>query len=145
MARLYRYALYYPHVSNALENIDDLPDGYTPKSWKPVIYRYVGAKRAVFASIDDEGVLTCKSCPAVRRYKLNWPEDAYFQITYKGQRLWAYNREFAVSLLDYLESEMRASTNSRPFLNSVPAVFQTSKARPNVVRALKQKLGVAAA
>ena len=139
-ARFHRYALYYPRVSNALENTSDLPDGYTSESWKPVAYRYVGTKKAVFASIDDEGVLTCKSCPTMRRYKLNWPEDAHFQISYKGQRLWAYNREFAVSLLDYLESGIRASTNARPFLNSVPAVFQSSKARPWVVRDLKKKL-----
>ncbi len=110
---------------------------------------YVGGNRAVFASLDNEGVLVCKTCPSAQRYKLNWPEDAYFQITYKGQKLWAYNRAFAVSLLAYLESETRKKTMvsdggaraTRPFLNSVPTLFQTAKARPIVVRALKQKLG----
>ena len=148
-ARFHRYALYYPRVSNAMENIDNLPDGYTAESWKPVPYIYVGGNRAVFASIYDEGVFTCDSCPTVRRHKLNWPEDAYFQIAYRGHLLWAYNREFAVSLLSYLESETRMKTMvstrgvraTRPFLNSVPTVFQTAKARPVVVRALKQKLG----
>ncbi len=71
---------------------------------------YVGGNRAVFASLDNEGVLVCKTCPSAQRYKLNWPEDAYFQITYKGQKLWAYNRAFAVSLLAYLESETRKKT-----------------------------------
>jgi hypothetical protein len=101
----------------------------------------IGTKKAVFRSLFDEGVINCKSCPKIRRYRLRWPEDAHFQISYKGERLWAYNRTFALSLLDYLDSDVRKSTRSNPFLNSVPTVFQTAKARPIVVRALKLKLG----
>ena len=139
-ARFHRYALYYPRVSNALENMDDLPDGYSADSWKPVKYTYVGTKRAVFRSINDEGVLNCHACPSVRRYNLNWPEDAHFQIIYRGESLWAYNRAFAVSLLEYLEAGLRKTTLYDPFLNSIPTIFQTAKARPIVVKALKEKL-----
>lgn len=136
----HRYALYYPSVSNALENMDDLPDGYSAESWKPVKYTYVGTKRAVFMSINDEGVLNCSTCPSVRRYNLNWPKDAHFQIMYRGESLWAYNQAFAVSLLEYLEAGLRKTTLYDPFLNSVPTIFQTAKARPIVVKALKEKL-----
>ena len=137
----HRYALYYPRVSNASENMDDLPNGYTSDSWKPVGYSYVGSGRAAFMSIGDEGALRCNACPSVRRYNLNWPEDAHFQIIYRGKILWAYNRSFAVSLLEHLEAGLRKTPKYYPFLNSVPTIFKTAKARPFVVKALKEKLG----
>jgi len=149
MSYLYRYALYYPRVSNALGNISDLPDGYSETSWRPVRFHGTGKNHARFTSVNDEGVLFCKTCPTARRHVLNWPKEAYFQITYRGQKLWAYNREFALRLLKYLESNERmktmVSTNgeraTNPFLNSVPTLFQTAKARPIVVRDLKRILG----
>ena len=149
-AQFYRVALHYPGVSNAVSNISDLPEGYSSASWNPVRYRYIGRNKAVFDSYDDLGVLMCKACPTVRRHVLRWPEEAYFQILYKGERLWAYNREFALQLLAYLESDTRMKTMisttgrraTNPTLNAVPTLFQTAKARPVVVRALKQKLGL---
>jgi len=149
-AQFYRVALHFPGVSNALANMKDLPDAYSPASWKPVRYRYIGRNKAVFDSYDDWGVLRCSACPSVRRHVVSWPEEAHFQIIYKGESLWAYNRSFALDLLAYLESGARmktmVSTTGRratnPFLNAVPALFQTSKARPVVVKALKRKLGL---
>ena len=149
-AQFHRAALHFPGVSNAIENMKDLPNGYSSASWTPVRYRYIGRNKAVFDSYNDWGVLRCKVCPRVRRHVLNWPEEAHFQILYKGERLWAYNREFALQLLAYLESDKRmktmVSTTGRratnPTLNAVPTLFQTAKARPFVVRALKQKLGL---
>ena len=143
--RFLRFALYYPCVSNDLRNIKDLPDSYTANSWRPVRYTYQGLKKAAFNSVENEGVLSCAACPIVRRYILNWPDDAYFQISYKGEILWAYNRDFALSLLDYLSSDLRGNTRSNPFLNSVPTVFQTAKARSVVVRDLKTKLAYSSA
>jgi len=147
-AQFHRVVLHFPGVSNGIANIKDLPDGYSPASWTSVRYRYIGRNKAVFDSYDDWGVLKCNACPSVRRHVLNWPEEAHFQITYKGESLWAYNRSFALDLLAYLESGARmktmVSTTGRratnPFLNAVPTLFQTSKARPVVVKALKRKL-----
>jgi len=89
-----------------------------------------------------------------KKHNLKWPEEAYFQINYKGQVLWAFDRKYALKLLSYIESKERKKRivgySGKPwntiisqdwFLRHIPEHFQTAKARPEIVKKLKSILG----
>ena len=144
--RTYYYAWYYPLLSPRIENIPDLPDGYE-----------AGHARGGFGYYDyygqvlegNEGVTACAFCKTLAKHTLDWPQDAYFQIDYKGQTLWAYDRSYALKLLEYIKSNDRkkriGSTDKYVsqdfFLRKIPEHFQTKKARGEVVKKLSKLLG----
>lgn len=130
------YTLHYPLLMPKLENISDLPEGYTAEYWRSS-YREYG------------GVLNCSSCNTCQIHILNWPDDAYFQLDYKGKTLWAYDRSYAIKLRDYIKSGDRkkrhpASTETYIFqdyfLRKIPEHFQTKKARDEIVSKLNKLL-----
>lgn len=142
----YRVAAHYRGLDNAIENAGELPEGYTTGMWSRVSIPY--------ASDALSGVAFCANCQRHSRHTLEWPTDAWFQLDYRGQTLWAYDRASALKLLRYIESDSRTKgldytcgghavfrTVDR-FLYRVPTHFQTAKARPYVLRALKRKLGL---
>lgn len=144
----YTAALYYPGLGNSLENIQDLPSGYEADMWRHP-YWYVTLPK----KLNDTGTIRCTKCLVQTKHNLKWPQDAYFQIEYKGQALWAYDRKYALKLLSYIESterKKRIEGHSGPtwnkiisqdwFLRHIPEHFQTAKARPAIVKKLKKRL-----
>lgn len=121
---------------HSFPEITDLPDGYEMSDWarSSFLYREHGK---------DEGTLFCIACGLRRKHQLSWPQEAYFQITYKGKVLWAYDRRCAAELLDYIASKdrERADYQYRAFLLTVPSFFQTKAARDEVVKRLSASLG----
>lgn len=97
----------------------------------------------------DDGSVCCPHCLLRARHRLRWPDDAYFQVGYRQQILWAFNRESAAALLAYVMSPTRsvwcfAKRQSlrrwTPFLWHIPTVFKTRKARAEVARRLNHML-----
>jgi len=145
----YQAALYYPGLGNSLENVTDLPDGYEANMWRHP-YWYVTLPK----ELENTGAIRCSSCLIQKKHNLKWPEEAYFQINYKGQVLWAFDRKYALKLLSYIESKERKKRivgySGKPwnaiisqdwFLRHIPEHFQTAKARPEIVKKLKSILG----
>ena len=137
----WNYRVWYnPGLGTPLENLKDLPVSYKP------IYSY---QRGA-ANAENRGVATCINCGLRRRHKLTWPNDAYFNTEYKGNILWAYNREMAMILLEYLNSPdrkkhkfyKRGTQGSWSWLRNLPKVFQTKKATPHVVKKLEKLLSL---
>lgn len=129
-------AVYYHGLDcRALELISDLPEGYSQENWKhpPYLYRSHGS---------DIGTLTCKSCALRRKHELDWPNDAFFQISYRNSVLWAFDRGHAVEVLAFVESTDRAPSNHRfaRSLRKIPTHFLASKARATVAKRLKKRL-----
>ncbi|MFT3998218.1 MAG: hypothetical protein QM667_12505 [Asticcacaulis sp.] len=129
-------ALYYPGLHGPTQSgIDDVPDDYTPGDWAQSPYwRYNPGH--------GEGSVSCSSCGLNVKHRLSWPGDLYFQVAYRGQLLWAFDRGSAMALRDFLASKTRnafAHGYSR-FLLHIPTVFKHAKAREAVVRALDKKL-----
>jgi hypothetical protein len=74
--------------------------------------------------------------------RLNWPDDGFYSIAYRGQVLWAYHRESALELQHYLLSTNREVSRYRwaSFLLHVPTLFKTRKARVAVAKQLQRLL-----
>jgi len=103
--------------------------------------------------LKNTGSIRCSCCLIQRKHSLNWPSDAYFQITYKGKVLWAFDRKYTLKLLSYIESKERKKRivgySGQPwntvysqdwFLRHIPEHFQSAKARPEIVKKLKSIL-----
>ena len=87
----------------------------------------------------DHGVASCTACGLRRKHALAWPKDALYQADYRGHVLWAYNREHAGELLDYIRSTTRNRHDYtfQASLMKVPSVFLSAKAREAVAKKLE--------
>ncbi len=117
--------------------IHELPDGYSARDWEHS--RYLCNRNGLRA-----GSIRCSNCQVRGMHMLNWPDDAYFSIAHRGHVLWAFHRESAVELMQYLLSDDRSISRYRwtSFLLHVPSVFKVRKARDAVVKQLCKLLGV---
>ena len=115
--------------------LHDLPPGYAPEDWEHS--RYLRGTQSL-----REGSLRCGRCHARAQHGLNWPDDAYYSVAYRGKILWAYHRENAVELLDYLQSKRRDISRYRwsSFLLHLPTLFKSHKARDTIVKQLQKLL-----
>ncbi len=129
---------------SGLENITDLPKGCK------LYYASINPRSRSISRHKHSGTVRCRNCNSVSKHQLNWPEEAYFQISYKGKNLWAYDRETATKLLTYIKSKDRkkrieVDTNysvQDSFLRKIPEHFQTAKARGIIVKKLEKIIGL---
>lgn len=143
-SRTYYYTLHYPYIMPNLENIIDLPEKYTAENWR----KRIG--HGIYRTHLNDGVAVCSLCNIRQKHVLKWPEDAYFQIDYKGQTLWAYNRTYALKLRDYIASNDRKKRHPNSteyhifqdsFLRKIPEHFQSKKARTEIVKKIEKLIG----
>lgn len=115
--------------------LHDLPASYSASEWEHSKY----LMRSHGAEI---GSANCEHCGFRQRYTLNWPEDAYYVVSYKRKTLWAFNRESAVELLHYIGDELRDLTKYRwkSFLLHIPSAFKARGARNTVSKQLQTLL-----
>ena len=125
-----------------IDNIHDLPDGYESHLFKPSKY---GSPLIRLS----RGVITCNHCTLRRRTNIDWPKQAYFSLDYKNKTLWAYDREMALAILQYLKNPARTKLSQSAlnktsywWLHNLPTVFQTKKATPHIVKKLEKLLGL---
>ena len=113
----------------------DLPDGYAPSDWDH-------SKYLVRSHGTDWGTVVCSNCGLRRRHRLEWPKDAWFQFDYRSTVLWAFNRESALELRDFIASDQRDRSKYRweSFLSHVPKEFLARGARADVVELLDRLL-----
>jgi hypothetical protein len=127
-SRWHGAVFYHGLRGSTLSAVRDLPEGYRPEDWHR-------SHRL------DIGSVTCRSCGCRKKHSLNWPDEAYFQIDYKGKILWAFDRESATVLLDYIRSGIRHRDRKwKAFLLHVPSHFLKKKARDEVTRKLGKLL-----
>jgi len=133
----YRYlAVFYPGLHGDLPGtLRDLPEGYASEDWAQPQYAYMN-------NGFEHGSVVCGACGARRKHALYWPHDAFFQIEHKGHTLWAFNRETAVDLLQFVQANNRdfRRFTYRHFLMKVPSVFLSKKVRPAVAKKLARLL-----
>lgn len=139
-SRYTNIALFYHGLTDSLENIRDLPDGYNIEMWRQ---KYWFAN--IPESLKNTGSYRCANCAVQKKHEVSWPEEAFFQIEYKGKVLWAYDRETALKLLSYIESKERIKNPSGGisqdwFLRKIPGHFQSAKARNEITKKLKKNL-----
>lgn len=130
------YALYYPGLhGDPLQSLGPLPEGYRAEQWRQPRHGY--RQHSL-----DHGSVSCPHCDYQARHALNWPTEAYYGVPYRGQLLWAYHRESALALHDYLLSTRRDPGGYpwQHFLRHIPSPFKSRKAREPLTRLLKRLL-----
>lgn len=129
------HALYYPNLHpGRLSAIDDWPEGYSPANW---------TRRSDWIYTRQSlGAIACPHCGFKEKKLLDWPNDAWFQIQYRNQTLWAFNRDMTAVLADYIAdtNRSREGRRYRTFLMTIPKPFLAAKARDTVVKRLKARL-----
>ncbi|MCZ7605761.1 MAG: hypothetical protein M5U25_06710 [Planctomycetota bacterium] len=132
----YHVAIYYPGLhGTGTAPIDELPEGYTAEDFGPPQYWHeYGGHRL--------GTLICISCGLRRKHDLKWPGEAFYQVMVRGEVLWAYDREYAVVLRDFLASTDRNQDRFKKslFLDVIPTHFLTAKVRDEAVAKLDKLL-----
>lgn len=115
--------------------IHDLPPGYAPDDWAHS--KYLRSRREF-----PVGALRCSHCGTRAKHELAWPGDAYYSVGHRSQILWAYHRESAVELAQYLSSTARdiSKYRWRSFLLHVPTTFKVRKAREAIVKQMSKLL-----
>lgn len=136
MGREFNAALFYKGLScRDIETIDDLPENYSAQN-------FLSTNALDGTSRGETGVVYCSACLLHQRHKLNWPEEAYFQVEYKRQILWAFDQTSAKELLRFITADDRdfKKFQYRHFLMKVPSHFLKRKARETVTRKLEKLL-----
>ena len=90
------------------------------------------------------GKLSCLACVLVKQHVIEWPRDAYFSFSVRNKVLWAWNRQHAIDIRDYLSSTDRVEKNYNhaESLYLIPEVFKTAKNRSKCVEAINKSLGM---
>jgi hypothetical protein len=129
-------AIYHANFhGGSTEPIRNLPEGYKPENWNHsrYLYRSHGS---------DLGAVSCSKCHMRKPYNLQWPSDAYFSLPIKGDVLWAFNRESAIDLRDYIASSERKTKDHKwsSFLLHIPTTFKKQNVRGSVVKQIDRLL-----
>ncbi|MEZ4340687.1 MAG: hypothetical protein R3B82_29040 [Sandaracinaceae bacterium] len=92
----------------------------------------------------DEGVVACARCVGRHTHVLAWPDDAFYRFELPRGVLWAWSREGADALIDFIESTQRDPKAHGPayhlFLRHVPKHFLGAKDRRVIVKRLRRRL-----
>ncbi|TCK02592.1 hypothetical protein [Marinobacterium mangrovicola] len=129
-------AVFYANLhGGSTEAIHELPEGYKPENWNH-------SKYLTRSQGTDLGSVSCGHCHTRKPYILNWPYDAFYSINVKNKTLWAFNRESAVDLRDYIESTDRKTSKYRwaSFLLHIPTTFKKHSVRDSVVKKINRLL-----
>jgi hypothetical protein len=81
------------------------------------------------------GVLKCPACTALRKHRLDWPRDAFYQVNVDGKQLWAWDRRSLAFIRDHIEKLDRPKRH-HPLLRHLPTHFLVAKRRDAVLAAI---------
>ena len=88
----------------------------------------------------QRGVIECGAGCEPVVHVLTWPEDAWWQWSIRGRMLWAWDREHAGQILDYVRATDRPPRSTYGPLGSLPSHFLSAKVREAVVKAISRTL-----
>lgn len=86
----------------------------------------------------SKGVRRC-ACGGIGVHELSWPSDAFWRWSIRGQTLWAYNRDHAEALLNYIGGDGPGRPMA-PGTARVPTHFLRAKVRKEVVTQITRTL-----
>jgi len=132
-------AIYFANLhGGSTDAITNLPENYAPEDWAHSKHFMTNHSYC----LGDLGAFSCSNCHTRKPYELKWPDDAYYSISYKGNLLWAFNRESAVDLRDYIASNQRKIEGFKwaSFLLHIPSVFKKQNARTDIVKKINKTL-----
>lgn len=91
------------------------------------------------------GRLSCLACGLNRTHEVNWPHEAFFQLEYRGETLWAFDRAMMVDICAYLTAgvDRDAVRRNSPYatrLMRLPKAFLAAKARETLAAKIEALL-----
>jgi hypothetical protein len=92
------------------------------------------------------GVVKCSGCHSVFTHALDWPEDAFYRWEIRGVTLWAWSRDHALALLEFIKSDNRDARQYPSFersLERLPKTVLLAKNRDLAVREISRTLAPA--
>lgn len=123
-------AFYFPRLKGRrLDLIEDFPPDYSAKCWLP---DYTPPVHWGF------GTMVCSNCDLRRKHSLEWPSDAFHQISHKGSTLWAFDDVSLSCLIEFISSNER-DHGWQPytgFLKHIPKKFLLAKNRAEIIKKL---------
>jgi hypothetical protein len=139
--RKWHAAVLYPGL-NARDwtSLRNLPEGYAAASWNPS--NQIARTLPSLMTDTPTGCLRCQNCQIARRHNLNWPDAAWFQISHGKELLWAWHRDCAADLRDFIRSRDRDPHKHQwyLFLLHIPEAFLQAKSRSDVLKKLDRLL-----
>lgn len=95
---------------------------------------------SAFTDGTDLGLICCHQCMAKQKHQLEWPQDAFYSIEFKGHLLWAFNKMMMQQIRDYIQAKDRdAVFASEPIvIRHLPTVFKLAKNREGLVKKINK-------
>jgi hypothetical protein len=92
------------------------------------------------------GRLSCLACGLNRTHEVDWPREAFFQLEYRGETLWAFDRAMMIEILAYLgagadRDKVRQASVHAARLMRLPKGVLAAKAREALVGKIEALLG----
>ena len=129
-------AFYFPRLhGQSTRVLRDLPAGYSFADWNHSEYLYPSHGC-------DWGGVECLECGLRRKHALVWPDEALYQVEFRRNTLWAFDRESALDIRDFIASSERnrAAFKWSSLLLHIPKEFLAAKARDEIVKRLNRLL-----
>ncbi len=112
-----------------------------PKGYQQALSSHVAEEGSGVYVMHRTGVMKCTDCHRVAVHALQWPTDAYYQWNIRGHILWAWSREHAQVLLDYLGGTERDPNKILWWrVSKLPQAVIAAKVRDNVVKQITRTL-----
>ncbi|WP_417491152.1 hypothetical protein [Maricaulis sp.] len=91
------------------------------------------------------GRLSCLVCGLNRTHEVAWPREAFYQLGYRGETLWAFDRAMMIEVLAYLDAgvdrdRVRQASIHAARLMRLPKVLLSAKAREAVTAKIEALL-----
>ena len=85
------------------------------------------------------GLIQCPRCHSNRKHKLAWPNDAFWQWPIRGELLWAWDKDHAQTILNFVKKTDRPP-RYHDQLKYIPSRFLSGKVRDLVVKKMEQSI-----
>lgn len=79
------------------------------------------------------GDVSCQKCVSRYSHKLSWPSDAFYRVEHREKVLWAWNREYLVSVQKFIASSARNTEGAYYLRRKIPKFFLLAKNRKRIV------------
>ena len=108
-------------------------------------YRHVSATPGA----SERGVTQCLRCRDARVHDMHWPQDAFWRWEIRGSVLWAFSREHAQVLREFISRSHREPADFgvefAGFLARLPSEFLRAQVRDEIVRMIDESLATSMA
>lgn len=90
-----------------------------------------------------KGKIACLACGCNKVSEISWPDQAYYQTSYRGIFLWAWNRDYLLVLLDWISSRIRKEDDYSQyiyFLACLPRSIVLARIRAGLINKINKML-----